>query len=230
MSTLQNSSNDTASLGTMHSAATIFSQKGDTDHLLAVDFNATLTDVASYAPGWRVLSFDHIPKPNTTATYSSINTLGEERHLAARGSPAWMGQLMPHVYDYQRTALDGLPVPSETTSAGLIGNLPILVGLAAFSAPKNSLIAVLSSSVIPRAWVRHTRPTGRKPNFLNCSSFANLLRHSRARNGSDDILRPDESPQFYEGHTRPAGNRLLWPFLRLTKATTPQSTTSRASW
>jgi len=162
MSTLQNGSIYTASLGPEHSAATIFSQKDDTDHLLAVDFNALLRDVATYDPGWRVLSFDHMPKPNTNATYSSINILGGQKHLAARGSPAWMGQLMPHEYDYQRTE-NGHPVPSTTTSAGLIGSLPMLVGLAAFSAPKDSLTAVLSSSIIPRTWRRHSLPTGRKP-------------------------------------------------------------------
>lgn len=229
MSTLQNGSIETASLGRVHSAATIFSQTDDTDHLLAVDFNASLTDVASYGPGWRVLSFDHIPKPNTNATYSSINIFGEEKHLAAGGSPTWMGQLMPHEYKYQRTTPNGHPIPSTTTSAGLIGSLPILVGLAAFSAPKDSLIAVLRSSVVPKAWKKHHLPTGRKPRSLIPSSLTDSLRHSRAWDGSDNLLRPDKSPLFYQGHTRSARERRLWPFLRLTRATTPRSTASSAS-
>jgi len=163
MSRMQTGSLDTTSLVTKQSAATIFSQKDDTDHLLAVNFNALLKDVASYDPGWRVISFDHLPQTNTSATYSSINILGEERHLAADGSPVWMGQLLPHVYNYQRTTPGGHPIASTTISAGLIGSLPILIGLAAFSAPKDSLIYVLSNSVAPRAWRRHNLPTGRKP-------------------------------------------------------------------
>lgn len=195
----------TGSLNTLgpvnqHSAATIFSQKEDTDHLLAVNFNASLKDVASYAPGWRVISFDHLPQMNTSATYSSINVLGLERHLAAFGSTVWMGQLLPDVYNYQRTTPGGHPIPSSTTSAGLIGSLPILVGLAAFSAPKDSLTAVLSSSVSPRAWRRHTRPTGRKPCSLTLCFVTDCLRHSRARDDSNDILRPDKSP-LYQGYT-----------------------------
>ncbi len=163
MSTMQNGSINIASLKTAHSAVTIFSQRDDTDHLLAVDFNALFQDVISYDPGWRVLRFDHIPKPHTSATYSAINLSGEEKHLAARGSPTWMGQLLPHEYNYQRTTPNGQAIPATTTSAGLIGDLAILIGLAAFSAPENSLRAVVSSSILPGAWIRHSLPTGRTP-------------------------------------------------------------------
>lgn len=163
MSTMHNGSINIASLGTAHSAVTIFSQKDDTDHLLAVDFNALFQDVIPYDPGWRVLRFDHIPKPHTSAIYSSINLFGEEKHLAAGGSPTWMGQLLPREYNYQRTTPGGRPIPSPTGSAGLIGSLPILIGLAAFSAPEDSLTAVLTSSIKPQAWRRHNLPTGRTP-------------------------------------------------------------------
>jgi len=148
---------------TQYSAATIFSQKDDTDRLLGVDFDALTRDVASYYSDWRDLSFDHLPKQDTSATYSSINLFGEEKHLAAGGSPEWMDQLLPYEYNYQRTTPKGYPMPSTTTSAGLIGSLPILIGLAAFSAPKESLTAVLTSSIKPKAWRRHNLPTGRTP-------------------------------------------------------------------
>lgn len=161
MSRMQTGWPNTTSLVAEHSAATIFSQKDDTDHLLAVDFDALARDVAACEPGWRVISFDHITKPNTNATYSSINILGGQKHLAAHGSPAWMGQLMPYEYDYQQT-VNGHPVPATTTSAGLIGSLPILIGLAAFSAHSDSLTTVLSTSVVPRAWTEHKLPTGRE--------------------------------------------------------------------
>jgi len=145
------------------SAATIFSQKNDTDRLLAVHFDALTRDVASYHSGWRDLSFDHLPKQDTSATYSFIVLVGGQKHLAASGSPTWTGQLLPHEYNYQRTTPDGHPIPSLTASAGMIGSLPILIGLAAFSAPEESLTAVLTSSIKPKAWRRHNLPTGRTP-------------------------------------------------------------------
>jgi len=51
MLAMQNGSINTARLGRAHSAATIFSQRDDTDHLLAVGFNALFQDVMSYDPG-----------------------------------------------------------------------------------------------------------------------------------------------------------------------------------
>jgi len=74
-----------------------------------------------------------------------------------------MDQLLPYEYNYQRTTTNGQPIPATTTSAGLIGDLSILIGLAAFSAPENSLRAVVSSSILPGAWRRHNLPTGRTP-------------------------------------------------------------------
>lgn len=198
MSILQNLPINIVRSVTAHSSATIFSQKDDTDHLLAVGFNATITDVASYDPGWRVLSFDHIPKPKTAATYSSINILGEERHLAAPGSTTWMRQLLPHEYDYQRTAPNGHPIPSPTTSAGLIGSLPILIGLAAFSAPQDSLTAVLTSSIIPRAWIRHNLPTGRTPERgMVVTIYYDLMNRASSTMDILDRLENGEFGPFY---------------------------------
>ena len=169
-----------------YSEATVFSQKDDTDHLLGVDINALERDVASWNPGWRVLSFDHVAHSN--GTYSYINLLGGQKHLAAKGSSTWMGQLLPVEYNYQRTTPEGEPFPSSTTSAGLIGSLPILVALAAFSAPQNSLVPILASSMTRMAWKRHNLPTGRKLQLLSGVCLANIVRCSRERDGSDSIL------------------------------------------
>lgn len=149
-----------------HSVATVFSQKPSTDHLMTVNINALERDVVAYAP-WRVLSFEHIPKSNTNSTYSYVKYLGGEEHLAARGSNDWMGQLLPFDYNYQQTNIEGYPSPSETSSAGLVGSLPILIALAAFSAPRANLVQALTGSMLPRTWRRHAFPTGRKLSFLH---------------------------------------------------------------
>lgn len=115
------------------SAATMFSQRHDTDHLLAVNLNALFTDVDNAIQELRVLSFDHVIRPKPNIAYSFLTTLGSKNNLTACGAPNWIGQLLPHEYDYQRTTPDGYPIPLRTTSAGLTGSLPVLIGLAALT-------------------------------------------------------------------------------------------------
>lgn len=148
-------------VGTLYREATIFSQQGDTDHLLAVNFDAQLRNVRDTLGGWRVLSFNHVPRTNRS-TYSKVNLFGEEQQLAAKGCEHWMPQLLPAHYDYQRTDAQDNPIPAETEQAGLIGDLAILISLAAFSAPRDRLTAVLTSSIGPGVWRRHDLPTGRR--------------------------------------------------------------------
>ena len=120
----------------------MFTQRPDTDHLLAVGYDAQQKLVAGHRR-WRILSFDHVPK-DAKSTYSSVTLSGAEPRLAAPGSPDWLPQLLPVIYDYQNIDKTGNPVPSKTSSAGLIGSLPLLLALAAFSAPPESLGAALS--------------------------------------------------------------------------------------
>ena len=145
-----------------YSAATVFTQIPDTGHLLAVDFDAETRDVRDALGGWRVLSFNHVPSgPNNhNGTYSYLDLFGAEQHLAAPGSATWLPQLMPPIYNYQEVTTSGHPVPSRTQSSGLIGSLPLLLALAAFSAPPDSL-AEAFASVQPGMWRPHTLPLGR---------------------------------------------------------------------
>ncbi|KAL8855678.1 MAG: hypothetical protein Q9178_007689 [Gyalolechia marmorata] len=139
-----------------YSIATIFTQYKDTNHLLAVTFDAEKRDVREEYGGWKVLSFDHIvvPQDGTQRTYySSVGVAGAERQLAAPGSPTWIGQLLPSIYDYD----SGEP---QRTSGGLIGNLPLLFALPAFSAQPDRLSHVLTSCMKPNKWQRHNLPHG----------------------------------------------------------------------
>lgn len=144
---------------TPHSVATVFTQCPDTPHLLAVNFDAQTRDVREQQGGWKVLSFRHIEKdPNNT--YSSLDLLGDQAHLAAHGSQNWVPQLLPNVYDYQEVDLLGRPISPKTRSAGLIGSLPLLIALAAFSAPQDVLADALRS-IQPGEWHPHGHPSGR---------------------------------------------------------------------
>lgn len=103
-----------------------------------------------------MLSFNHKQGPQGS-WYSSIGVTGSEQLLAAPGSRHWMPQLVPEIYDYDRRQAG--PVP---TSAGLIGDLPILFGLVAFSAPPEQLSHVLISCMQPNAWLPHRYPHSRR--------------------------------------------------------------------
>lgn len=142
---------------TLYSEATVFTQWQDTNHLLAVTFDAEKKDVAEENGGWKVLSFDHISQYGTQGTYSSVGVAGGQQQLAAPGSSAWVPQLLPTIYDY-----DPNPNLPQPISAGLIGDLPLLFALPAFSAQPERLPEVLTRCMQPNRWRRHPLPHGRK--------------------------------------------------------------------
>ena len=137
-------------VGQIHSAATVFTQNPDTPHLLVVPFDARRRDVLTYPGGWRPLTFRHIPIQNTQHTYSAVLANGDQQHIAAGGSPRWMPQLLPRVYDDQSR--------STRIQAGLIGSIPLLIALAAFSAPVSYLQSLLTTCVKPNQWQPHQYP------------------------------------------------------------------------
>lgn len=144
------------SLQQRYSAATVFTQNPDTPHLLVVPFDATITHAYQNPGGWRPLTFRHVRLSNTQRAYSAVSAAGDRQHIAAPGPPRWMPQLLPGVYDYQ--------TGSPRIQAGLIGSIPLLIALAAFSAPPAALLAVLTNYVRPNAWRPHQYqyPMGRK--------------------------------------------------------------------
>ena len=88
--------------------------------------------------------------------YSYVSANGDREHIAAPGSRHWMPQLLPRVYDNQNG--------SQRKQAGLVGSIPLLIALAAFSAPPATLIPVLTHCVQPQRWQPHQwqYPAGRK--------------------------------------------------------------------
>lgn len=144
-----------------YKTATVFTQSDDTPHLLTVPFDARERNVGDR--GWKPLGFTHERIGSTHGYYSFVQHGGVERDIAAPGSPHWMPQLLPDWYQYR-------PQSSEPrTQAGLIGELPLLMALAAFSTPPtlNALNALLTS-VVPGAWNPHQYqyPSGREPPSL----------------------------------------------------------------
>ncbi|KAL8966994.1 MAG: hypothetical protein Q9183_003118 [Haloplaca sp. 2 TL-2023] len=138
-----------------HSVATIFTQQPDTDHFLAVPFDAETRHVAEVYGGWKTLSFNHIYSPGTNTTCSAIDLAGESQRLAAPGSNAWLPQLVPRIYNF-----DANFAASQAPSGGLTGSLPILFALPAFSAQPDWLVQVLTGHLRPNQWIPHNHPHG----------------------------------------------------------------------
>ena len=149
------------SLRLFHSAMTVFTQNADNPHLLCVPFDAMRTYTVQKSADWKPLAFRHTRVDESERTYSVLSINGDHQHIAAPGSPRWTPQLLPPVYDCQKESL--------RLQAGLIGSLPLLLALAAFSAPPNALIGVLTNCLQPRSWRPHhyVYPAGREsPSLL----------------------------------------------------------------
>lgn len=134
-------------LGAHFDSATVFTDHVYTGHLLAVELDAQETDVASTDQGWRELSFNHEPEGNSGRFYSYVDVLGLEEKIAAP-SAHLITQLLPSIYNCQQA--DPL-----VTNAGLIGSLPILLAMAAFTAAPAQLATVFTRYVQPGVWQNH---------------------------------------------------------------------------
>ena len=140
-----------------YAAATIFTQRPDTTHLLMVEFDARETSIHSSGEGWEALSFNYGRINNSAYTYSALTTRGSYGQISAPGPMSQIPQLLPHLYDYH-PELDakGRPIPSPRIHAGLVGHLSLLLALPVFSAPRTALTIVLRHCLMPGVWRAHS--------------------------------------------------------------------------
>jgi hypothetical protein len=134
----------------------------DRQAFLASPCDCTQTDINTQLGGdngislhWRKISFH-----NNVTNHQCLSLIGynyNRDQLGATGSPAWMPQLLPEVYQYHGTT------PSHRTCQ-LAGNLSLLLGLAAFSIPRETPIeeigALLRRTNSGTEWAGHARTTG----------------------------------------------------------------------
>lgn len=177
------------------SEVTVFTQMPDTPHLLAVSCDATAVNVSDQHV-WLPLSFQHVRIGNSDTKYSSIQVAGSQRHLAAPGARQWVPQLLPTIYDYSRTDHQGQSLSTSITSAGLIGSLPLLLALAAFSGPENQLDMILTQCLRRGVWASHTYARGGKLSAFFYQNWANLRRSGRPRACGEGLPRSDEFSRF----------------------------------
>ena len=152
-------------------AATMFTQRPGTGHLLAVNFDAERKTVRE-SGGWRPLSFDHKRIDATNRVVSLISPAADEAQLPAPCSNG-LTQLLPSCYHWQaQPDQHGHSVPCPDTSAGLAGKLPILIAIAAFSAPEAQVRQALMTCIQPRGWQRHQYANGRSMSIRAMSGLA----------------------------------------------------------
>lgn len=135
----------------LFATASVFTQYPHTPLLLAV--NESVRIEKKVGP-WHTLRFGHVIQPDTTHSfYSSVDFAGQDR-TAARMSPNCAPELLPECYNPS-------DAKSKRAHAGLIGRLPLLIALAAFSAKREHIVQSLAN--ICRGPYRcHERASGRR--------------------------------------------------------------------
>ncbi len=138
-----------------HSVASVFVQT-ESRHLLCTNINAAEVDVknSKNATKWSRLFFDHERNAQDRSEYfTALVFAGGQELTAAPMSSNCMPQLIPDVYNNEN---------STRKNAGVIGKLPLLIALAAFSARREHLREVLTRSLRPGRWVLHGHESGRR--------------------------------------------------------------------
>ena len=140
----------------MYRTYTMFMQQNN-GSIVAVNFDARRKDVReSDIADWREIGFHH-PTSNT-AVYSYLDVPGEYAHLAKGASNAnntWVTQLFPQQYQCFPMAD---PQYHNLRHAGLIGRLPLIIGLAAYSCGPSQVAHVLTHCFKRGRWVYHAAP------------------------------------------------------------------------
>jgi hypothetical protein len=143
-------------------SSTIFTQVPDTPRFLAVLFDARTHNLPVQGRSWQPVMFDHVPHPaNPTFLYSDVGVTRPYTQLAAPAATnsSWVQELFDPHYRWSEI-YHGSSEP-QPKSAGLIGNLSIILGLVAFSRPPGQLPAVLINNVRRGRWIPHHLDHGR---------------------------------------------------------------------
>ena len=128
------------------SAAIVFTQHPSTANLLAVPFDARKESVNKYH-GWQAIGFDHIQVGKTKNYFSSIAFCRSESRLCAPAPSHWIPELLDLFYNH---------APIDRFQVGMIGDLPLLFALAAFSTPSTTPMGpILQRCLQPGDWQPH---------------------------------------------------------------------------
>jgi hypothetical protein len=118
----------------------------DRQAFLHVPYDCTRVNVGIKRDGvplkWERLSFHH-KEFKQAECISLVGYRYEKNELGAEGSPAWVPELIPSVYQLHK--------PSEYQQCHLAGDLSVLIALAAFSTVPADMVATIRDSFRRRA-------------------------------------------------------------------------------
>jgi hypothetical protein len=142
-------------------SATLFTQRPRGMHWLAINIDPCETHPIDNEVDFKPLMFNHRARPGTNSFYSYVSVAGDKCQLVARAQPNadhWISELFTAQYHWYG-ANGQVPHPE---SGGLIGDLPLVLGLAAFSAQVEDVSRVLEKAIGPQTWRRQgTTPAGK---------------------------------------------------------------------
>ena len=131
--------------------ATVFTSQ---QRFLSVNFDARQEDVKDSDMGkWVPLDFHYTRDHQSNRFYSFLDCPGEHTKMAASGTSHWIRQLFPQGY---HRALPAAPSATTIVNAGLTGQLPLILAVAAYSCPPQSVDFVLQHCIEPRRWKQHS--------------------------------------------------------------------------
>ncbi|KAI9757514.1 MAG: hypothetical protein M4579_003427 [Chaenotheca gracillima] len=133
-----------------YSVASIYVQT-QTDNILAIMTDVIENDVE---PGWRWSRLGFSDRPTV-----SFLEAGQQDQLPAPGPAYLIPQLLPRVYQWRPEATTNTNTMAPPPK-GLCGELPLLLALAACSAPPSWMRYVLTQCIQPGSWSRHTSDEG----------------------------------------------------------------------
>ena len=136
-----------------YSVASMFYQS-ETGRFLAVPYDCQIQISDRYGRAWRQLDFEY--RNDNNISILKCDEFGQPV-LAAAGSPSWMPELLPSVYD--RTSQHDPPEHGDR--GGLAGSLSLLVALAAFAWEPEKMIQGMTYSFKVPVWKSHNGPTDR---------------------------------------------------------------------
>lgn len=135
---------------TRYSVASVFYQ-AETARFLAVPYDCQEQILDRAGRAWHQLGFEY--RNNNNISILGCDGFGQP-YLAAPGSPPWMPELLPSVYDRP----SGYDPPEHNDRGGLAGSLSLLIALAAFAYEPVCMIDGINYSFKIPKWISHQRP------------------------------------------------------------------------
>lgn len=133
-----------------HSSASLF-VRDQHETLLAANLDATQDEFSRVQHAcWREIKF--YLNRTTNGDYSFVDYAGQSTETPATMPAHMVPQLLPQIYNGS----------SSRTNRGLVGRLPILIGLAALSAEPAHVNEVLTNSIRLGSWRHHGHRNGRR--------------------------------------------------------------------